>query len=194
LADEPTGTQERKRAIKAMPPRLEARSPGCIVTIGGYFAICAFLFWQSQWWLWLLLALPAAVALATVIARELRGFFLLAECRSVFEPRGVRFVVVYSESPAWEDHIRRTWLTRFGRSAVMLNWTERAQWRRSLEVRLFNHFVRSSRNFNPAVLVLRGFERPLVFRFFYAFQQAENGRPDYLTKLEEELFTHIPIN
>ena len=176
-----------------MPPLLEARSPGCFTAIAGYFAICAYLFWQSQWWLWLVLALPAAVALTTVIARELRGFFLLAECRRVFEPRGVRFVVVYSESPRWHDHIRRTWLARFGQSAVTLNWTERAQWRRSLEVRLFNHFIRSSRNFNPAVLVLRGSERPLVFRFFYAFQQAQNGRPDYLTKLEEELFRYIRL-
>jgi hypothetical protein len=75
----------------------------------------------------------------------------------------------------------------------MLNWTERAHWRRSLEVRLFNHFIRSRQNFNPAVLVLRSFQRPLVFRFFYAFQQAKNGRPDYLTRLEEELFKHTRI-
>ncbi len=171
-----------------MPPRLEARSPGCLAAIAAYFAICAYLFWRSQWWLWAVLALPSAVALATVIAREVRGFLLLAECRRVLEPRGVRFVVVYSESPTWEGRIRSGWLPRFGQSAVVLNWTVRAQWRPSLEVRLFNHFIKSERNFNPAVLVLRGFERPLVFRFYYAFQQAKGGRPEYLNELEQELF------
>ena len=134
--------------------------------------------------------MPAAVALATVIAREVAGLLLLWECRRVLAPRGVRFLVVYSESPNWEERIRNNWLPRFGHAAVVLNWTERARWPSTLEVRLFKHFIKASYNFNPAVLVLRGFERPLVFRFYYAFKQARAGRPDYLSKLENELFGH----
>lgn len=154
------------------------------------FVVCGLLFWQTRWSLWAALATPAAIALATVIVREVRGRMLLAECRRVFSPRGVRFLVVYSESPSWEAHVRNTWLPRFGHTAVLLNWTERARWEPSLEVRMFKHFIRSWRNFNPAVLVLRGYERPLVFRFFYAFQQAKNGRAEYLNELEAELFEH----
>ena len=70
----------------------------------------------------------------------------------------------------------------------MLNWTKRADWRNSLEVRLFIHFIRSRRNFNPAVLVLRGMKRPMVYRFYYAFRDAKNGRRDYLIELEQEMF------
>ena len=90
-----------------------------------------------------------------------------------------------------ENRIRDSWLPRFGQQAVLLNWSERAHWPRSLEVRLFKHFVAAQQNFNPAVLVLRGAERPLVFRFFYAFQQAKHGRPQYLAQLEAELFAHV---
>jgi hypothetical protein len=46
-------------------------------------------------------------------------------------------------------------------------------------------------NFNPAVLVLRGRQRPHVFRFFYAFQQATHGRRQYLETLEAELFSEL---
>ena len=187
-----TGTQERKRALKAMPPRLEAQSPGCAAAILVFLLVCVVLFWQTRWLAWVGLALPAVIALGTVIARELRGRFLLAECRRILAPRGVSFLVVYSESPAWEAHIRDTWLPRLGPTAVLLNWTDRARWKPSLEVRLFNHFIKSWRNFNPAVLALRGLERPLVFRFFYAFQQAKHGRTEYLKELEGELFKHVP--
>ena len=175
-----------------MPPRLEARSPGCAAVVLVYLSLCALAFWQTRSSFWVALAVPAAIVVATVITRELRGRVLLAECRRVLAPRGVRFLVVYSESPSWEAHVRDTWLPRFGQTAVLLNWTERARWKPSLEVRLFNHFIKSwEHNFNPAVLVLRGFERPLVFRFFYAFQQARHGRTEYLNELEEELFKHI---
>ena len=79
LTDTPLGAKERKRAIEAMPPRLESRSPGCFAAIAGYFTITAYLFWRSRWWLWAVLAMPAAVALATVIAREVEGLLLLWE-------------------------------------------------------------------------------------------------------------------
>lgn len=92
-----------------MPPRLEVQSPGCLTAIALYFAFFAFLFWQYQWWPWAALALPAAVALFAVIAREIKGVLLLAECRRVFTPRGVRFLVIYSESPNWEERIRTEW-------------------------------------------------------------------------------------
>ena len=119
---------------------------------------------------------PAIVALGTALVRQLRGLWLLFEARRKFEAHDVRFVVIYSESPNWEDHIRTTWLPRFEGKAVLLNWSERARWRSSLEVRLFKHFVRSPYNFNPAVMVLRGVKRSWVYRFYDAFHYAKAGR------------------
>src|SRR5687768_8849148 len=186
-----TTTQERKRAAKAMPPRVKSWSPGCFVALLVFFGVCALLFWWSRSWFWALLALPAAAAIATVTFREVKSLVLLAECRRVLEPRGVRFLIVYSESPNWAEYIRRTWLPRFGQSAVLLNWTARAQWGSSLEVRLFKHFIKAWRNFNPAVLVLRGCTPPLVVRFYYAFHEAKGGRRAYLDELEKELFEQL---
>ena len=174
-----------------MPSQLELPSWGCLVALILYLAVFAILFWRTRWWLWALFGFPAAVALATVLTREIKGLLLLAECRRTLTPRGVRFLVVYSASPNWEQRIREQWLPRFGAEAVVLNWTDRAKWQRSLEVRLFNHLIKSWHNFNPAVLVLRGFRRPLVFRFYYAFRETKAGRSSYLDQLESELFEHV---
>ena len=133
-----------------MPPRAERQSLGCLVTIAVCVAICGFLAWLTTWpWVWLGFAVPGVIALTFAGATQLRGSLLLRECRRALEPRGVRFLVVYSESPTWENHIRDAWLPRFGEQAVLLNWTERARWPRSLEVRLFKHFIASQQNFNP---------------------------------------------
>jgi hypothetical protein len=175
-----------------MPPRVDGQWRGCLYIAVAYAAISVGLFWISRWWTWLVLAAPVGIGLAIAGITALRRFVVLAQSRAVFERRGVRFLVVYSRSPNWETHIRDNWLNRFGPSAVTLNWSERAEWRSSLEVRLFNNFIRASHNFNPAVLVLRGFRRPLVYRFFYAFHEAKGGRPEYLKELETELFEHLP--
>ena len=65
-----------------------------------------------------------------------------------------------------------------------LNWSERARWKRSLAVSVFRHFVFQPFNFNPAVVVFRGFRSPLVYRFYYAFREASHGRHQYLEELE----------
>jgi hypothetical protein len=180
-----------------MPARLAPRMAaplGCFVLVLAYLAVCLVLFAISRWWLWLILALPATlpvvIAIATVTTKVV-GFVFLLLSRPL-QRRGVRCLVIYSESPAWHDHIQQVWLPRLGPHAATLNWSQRSEWPWSLEVRLFKHFVASSRrNFNPAVLVFRGLRRPAVYRFFYAFQEANRGRPQYLHMLEDELFIEL---
>lgn len=106
-------------------------------------------------------------------------------------PRGIRCLVIHSDSPTWQDHIRDTWMPRLGGRATSLNWSERNRWPNSLEVRLFRSFIEGRLNFNPAVLVFRGLRRPLVFRFYYAFQQAKYGRAQYLEALEAQVFQAV---
>jgi len=189
-----SGTKERKRALKAMPPRIDAGSPGCLGAILGFLAPCLLFYWatQSRWWL--VLAGPGVLLLVIGATKQIYGLMLLAESRRRLESRGIRCLVVYSESPTWEEYIRTAWLPRLGKHAVILNWSERSSWPRSLEVRLFKRFIGSSgHNFNPAVLVLRGSRRPQVFRFYYAFQQAKHGRRQYLEALESELFEKLGV-
>ena len=190
-----TGTKERKRALKARPPRIDAiASPGCVGVVIGYLALCLSLYWATQSTWWLALAAPALLLLVVSVTDKILGLIVLSESRRLLESRGIRCLVVYSESPMWGDYIRTAWLPRLGHRAVTLNWSERSSWPSSLEVRLFKRFIGSSwRNFNPAVLVLRGLQRPQVFRFYYAFQQAKHGRRQYLETLESGLFDELGV-
>lgn len=142
-------------------------------------------------WVWVLFAFPACIAFSVVAWREAHGYLLLAAARRNLRRRGVDFIIVYSNSPNWKQHILDTWVPRLGSRAALLNWSERARWQPTLEVRLFNHFVKAPRNFNPAVLALRGLRRPLVYRFYDAFRHAKHDRTDYLETLERELFEHV---
>jgi hypothetical protein len=72
-----------------------------------------------------------------------------------------------------------------------VNWSERATWRSTLAVRIFDWFCGRERNFNPAVVVFRGMSAPLVFRFFYAFHEAKQGSPQFLAALEQQLFATL---
>jgi hypothetical protein len=177
-----------------MPARIDVESPGCVAAFLSYLVLCLSLYWATQSTWWLALAAPALLLLVVGVTNHVLGLILLAESRRLFESRGIRCLVVYSESPVWGDYIRTTWLPRLGPRAATLNWSERAAWPTSLEVRLFKRFIGSSwRNFNPAVLVLRGLRRPHVFRFYYSFQQAKHGRGQYLEKLESELFDELGV-
>jgi len=176
-----------------MPPRLDVGSPGCVGAFLGYLALCLLLYWTTRSTWWLALAAPALLVLVLGAIYRVLGLFLLSESRRLLESRGIRCLVVYSESPMWGDYIRNAWLPRIGQRAVTLNWSERSSWPTSLEVRLFKRFIGSSWNFNPAVLVLRGFRQPRVFRFYYAFQQAKHGRGQYLKTLESELFDELGV-
>src|SRR5262245_15474165 len=190
------GAKERKRALKAMPPRprIDAGSPGCVGALLGYLALCLSLYWatRSRWWL--ALAAPALLLQVGGVIGRVRDRIVLSESRRLLESRGIRCLVVYSESPTWEEYIRTAWLPRLGQRAVTLNWSERSSWPNSLEVRLFKRFIGPSGTaFNPAVLVLRGLQRPQVFRFYYEFQQAKHGRRQYLETLESELFDELGV-
>ena len=175
-----------------MPPALPPSRSGCFLAVLLYVLACSLLFWWSGRWTWLVVAAPVAIGVVLVAVEKLLGLVLLHRARLQFESRGIRFILIYSRSPNWETHIRDRWLPRLGSAAILLNWSDRAQWKPTLEVRLFKHFVNAERNFNPAVLVLRGYKPPLVYRFYYAFRYANAGRTEYLQKLESEMLSHLP--
>ena len=174
-----------------MPPTLPPTTSGCFPSALLYVLVCGLLFSWSGWWTWAVLAAPVAIGVVMVAVEKLRGLVLLNRSRLQLEARGIRFILIHSQSPNWETHIRNRWLPRLGSAAVLINWSDRAGWKPTLEVRLFKHFVSAERNFNPAVIVLRGLKRPLVYRFYYAFHYAKAGRTEYLQKLESEMLSHL---
>jgi hypothetical protein len=175
-----------------MPPALERRSARAIsaTVLAGFAAICVGLYWQRGWSVWLLVATPAISLLVVIASSALYELALLIVVQLRLRRRGVRCIVVHSESPLWKDHIADRWLPRLGRAAIGLNWSQRGRWPASLAVAMFHRFC-GTEQFNPAVIVLRGIRRPYVFRFFHAFHEAKRGRTAFLQSLEDEMFRVI---
>ncbi len=188
------GTQEMKRRRRAVPPAIGRipSPPGCFVAIVIYVFLLAALFLAKRSFVPIAFAIPVVLVLGGRLAWFVYGVVLLAAVRRNWSPRGVRCLLVFSNSPVWQTHIETMWLPRFGHVAETLNWSERALWRPTLAVRVFRRFCRGA-DFNPAVIVFRGLRRPMVFRFFYAFHQVKAGRPQYLQRLESDLLAALGV-
>ena len=101
--------------------------------------------------------------------------------------RGRNVLFVYSDSPLWRDAIERDFLPRLGGRAILLNWSERRRWRFSLAAIAFTYFG-GSREFNPLGLVFRPLRRTRKFRFWKAFRDLKQGRPEALDALPRDFF------
>ena len=184
---------ERKRQHRAAASPQTSHPWGCVAAAGAVVGTSAGLFALTAWRAFAAVGLLGAIAFLYSAVRYIYGVILLIAVWQTWTKHGVRCLVVHSDSPVWTDHIRSRWLPALGHVARLLNWSERAKWAPSLEVRTFRWFCLADRNYNPAVLVFRGLRAPLVFRFFNAFREAEQGRPQYLESVESQLFTAIGV-
>ena len=94
---------------------------------------------------------------------------------------------VYSNSPIWRDYIEREILPYIQDRAVILNWSERRQWKNSLAVLAFRYFA-GYKNFNPIGIVFRPFHFVKTYRFFEAFKEFKHGDPKRVEEIKNELF------
>jgi len=95
-----------------------------------------------------------------------------------------RVLFVYSDSPYWKQHVETHILPKLPANAVILNWSERAHWKRfSLAVRLFHCFA-GRKEFNPIGLVFNQFAMVERYRFWQPFQEAKHGSFGALQELE----------
>jgi hypothetical protein len=99
--------------------------------------------------------------------------------------RGKDVLFVWSESPVWRDRIQTRLLPKLGSRAVVLNWSQRAQWtgRFSLARIAFRHFG-GDREFNPLAVVFRPLRRAKTFRFWRPYKQLKQGHPEVLERME----------
>jgi len=75
--------------------------------------------------LFIAVALIGLVA-AMVITRQLwREWYSVRKFRKAGQPRGKDLVLVYSNSPNWQHYVEQTWLPKWERRAVVLNWSIR---------------------------------------------------------------------
>jgi len=190
-----SGTQEAKRWRRAVPAAVssELANVGCTGVAASIAALCFVGYRCTGFTAILVLAVPAFLFTALSLVSALYGAMLLVVARATLMSRGIRCILIYSDSPNWHSYITSNWLPRLGPAATTLNWSDRARWPGSIEVRLFRYFVGDRENFNPAVLVLRGLRRPLIFRFFYAFREVKAGRSQYLAELEAQMFRALGV-
>jgi hypothetical protein len=139
--------------------------------------------------LWILLFVPmwlvvgALFAWIVVVLQLATGLWWL--------PRGRRVIFVYSNSPVWQAYVEANILPRLPASAVVLNWSERAQWPFwSLAVWIFNLYG-GSREYNPIAIVIRPLRTPRRFRFWRAFRDFKHGKSAKLREVEKQFFDYI---
>lgn len=127
-----------------------------------------------------------------------------------------RGILVYSNSPHWQEYIEQKWLPRIGEHVVLLNWSARSQWavEAPFEARVFRKFS-GDREFNPLAIIFLPRVRTATVRawlgsirrgdpfgvfmptarsiavipFFRAFKDLKHGKTHLLHTKEAELFS-----
>lgn len=95
-----------------------------------------------------LLLVLAAVCLPLIILEVSMNFMrsvqLCTLVRLHWHPEKKHLLFVYSNSPNWKEYVEAHLLPKICPSAVVLNWSEKAQWdltRKPLAVRVFEHWA-----------------------------------------------------
>jgi hypothetical protein len=101
--------------------------------------------------------------------------------------RGRYALVVYSNSPIWQEYFEQQVLPAVDGRGDVLNWSERKQWSYSLPVALFRFFG-GTREFNPLAIVFQPLAWPRRFPFYRPFQAFKHGRPEEVERMRRELF------
>jgi hypothetical protein len=144
---------------------------------------------KRPWWLWPLLPVLLAAAVA-LLFWLVAAVLLLLVVWTAWGPRGRRALVVYSNSPIWQEYFEHQVLPELGDRAVVLNWSDRARWPLSLPVALFRMFA-GTREFNPLAIVFRPFAWPRRFRFYGPFQAYKHGRAGEVDEMRRRLLNEF---
>ena len=142
---------------------------------------------QRAWFLWPLVILLLPLVVVVVVVWFVAAISLLLVVWTTWCPRGRYALVVYSNSPIWQQYFEERVLPAVGHRGVVLNWSERKRWRLSLSVALFRMFA-GTREFNPLVVVFQPWTWPRRFQFFRAFQSFKQGRPEGVEHIRADLF------
>jgi hypothetical protein len=131
-----------------------------------------------------------------------------------------RGILVYSNSPNWQQYIETNWLPRIGDRLVIMNWSQRANWsdRFPLESKLARSL--GDREFNPAAIILMpsatasavaewikairrldlvgmlwaGGPTKEVVRFFQPFKDFKHGKDQALRVAEARLWQLLKLD
>lgn len=137
----------------------------------------------------LFLALPVLVWIA---GRTVFYSFVLIMIWIRWLPRGKDTLVIYSESPHWQDYFKTTLIPALEPRCVTLNWSERKQWKHRCNLKRFAFDGFSGHEeFNPLVIVFRFGRWPRRFRFFKAFRDLKHRNQATIRRVLDELMDDI---
>ncbi len=153
----------------------------------------------SRWEVLIVIPLvPFLLALlATVLLLWFLSWFVTRLCLHVavwcwWNPRGRNVLFVYSDRPLWKSHIETEILPFIQGRAVVLNFSERKRWRRSLARAVFRHFGGQT-DFNPLAVVFRPLRPARVFRFWKPFRQWKLGQAEQLRRIEADFLYLVGV-
>src|SRR5262247_2308419 len=119
---------------------------------------------RNPWWMWPFLVVVLPIVLVASLLWLLSALLLLSVVWLTWWPRQQYALVVYSNSPVWQEYFETQVIPRRGGRAVVLNWSERKRWTVTLPVVLFRVFG-GSRDFKPIAIVFEPLLWPRRFRF-----------------------------
>jgi hypothetical protein len=131
------------------------------------------------------------VATAILFALMLYPIVLYGLIWLLWLPRGKDVLLIYSDSPIWQDYMTTQIIPLVKDRAVILNWSERHNWSEwSFSVQVFRYFG-GTNEFNPMVAVFQPFRRARLFRFWSAFKEWKRGDKEPVTRLRLELLQSL---
>lgn len=140
-------------------------------------------------WIPLLLVVFLLVLPGICCHHVLKGYWLRYRFRSLLVPQGKRVVLQYSNSPIWQSYVEENWLPRLEKRAVVVNWSDRAMWKRRppLAAQIAKYWGGDS-EYNPLAVVFTGRGKPEIIRFYRALLALKHGKPAELLEAESRLF------
>ena len=156
------------------------------------FAALVFVLWLvfGGWWL-----LCVWAPLSLYIAYVVYGVILLLSALLRWRGTTIQGLLVFADSPLSKPYIVDNWLPRFSDRVIVLNWSKRKTWGKSLPVRIFQHFgvEQDGNNCCPLLIRFRGLRYPFVYRYRYAFRDAKHGRLEALQRLEGQMLAQLEV-
>lgn len=133
------------------------------------------------------------IVIIFVVVHFVFGCLIYFAIWTTWFPRGKDTLFVYSNSPVWESYMLEHVLPPIKDRAIVINWSDRKQWKNwSLAIRAF-HYFGSQRAFNPLVVILRPFRPARKFRFWPAFKEWKHGNQEPVEELRKEIFHTLRV-
>jgi len=146
-----------------------------------------------------LILLVLVIAIPIILIRTVYEFFRGLWLRSMFQrkwgSKGKNILLVYSESPNWQDYIEREIVPKVARHAVLLNYSKRAEWRsdKPLEAKVWEHWC-GGKEYNPIAILVPERGQIRTIPFYQAFKDFIHGKSFLLRQKEKELFDFAAKN